>query len=155
MNLRPIVPGHVLVIPEERVATMAELSMEAYIDMWTTVRAVQDVLRRHYADATAFNVAVQDGRAAGQSVPHVHVHILPRTGGDYQRNDDVYTDLETWAPRPAAQIANGINENLVDDGSNNKKGTLHVPADKERRDRTIQEMTEEATLYRKILEEFM
>ena len=77
VNLRPIVPGHVLVMPERIVPTMDELTEEEYVDMWKSVRIVQSALRHKY-DATAFNVAVQDGRAAGQSVPHVHVHILPR-----------------------------------------------------------------------------
>ena len=77
VNLRPIVPGHVLVMPERIVPTMDELTEEEYVDMWKSVRIVQAALRKQY-DATAFNVAVQDGRAAGQSVPHVHVHILPR-----------------------------------------------------------------------------
>lgn len=71
VNLRPIVPGHALVIPSEIVPTMDDLSEEAYLDMWKTVRKVQAALRQHYTTTTAFNVAVQDGRAAGQSVPHV------------------------------------------------------------------------------------
>lgn len=70
VNLRPIVPGHVLIIPQEIAPTMADLSEEAYLDMWRTVRVVQRALVQEY-QATAFNVAVQDGRAAGQSVPHV------------------------------------------------------------------------------------
>ena len=37
---------------------------------------------------------MQDGKEAGQSVPHVHVHILPRIAGDFANNDDVYTHLE-------------------------------------------------------------
>ena len=36
----------------------------------------------------------QDGPAAGQTVPHVHVHCLPRTAGDFANNDDVYGALE-------------------------------------------------------------
>eukprot|EP00977_Amphora_coffeiformis_P006032 scaffold1294_cov167-Amphora_coffeaeformis.AAC.13 len=145
VNLRPIVPGHVLVVPQERVATMAELSLDAYLDMWTTVRTVQAMLRKHYTGVTAFNVAVQDGRAAGQSVPHVHVHILPRTAGDYEENDEIYTDLETWAPRPELQVVT----------KDDKNARLQVPADGERRDRTNQEMAEEATVYRKILSKEM
>ena len=137
VNLRPLVPGHVLVIPHDRVATMAELSEEAYLDMWKTVRVVQSMLKQHYKDTTAFNVAIQDGRAAGQSVPHVHVHILPRQDGDYERNDDIYTDLETWAPREELKV----------------ETKLQVPEDNERRDRTRQEMADEAAVYRAILEE--
>ena len=36
----------------------------------------------------------QDGETAGQSVPHVHVHCLPRRTGDFKRNDDVYDALD-------------------------------------------------------------
>ena len=39
---------------------------------------------------TALTLAVQDGSDAGQTVEHVHVHLLPRRPGDFQKNDDVY-----------------------------------------------------------------
>ena len=39
---------------------------------------------------TALTLAVQDGTDAGQTVEHVHVHLLPRRPGDFQKNDDVY-----------------------------------------------------------------
>ena len=68
-----------------------------------------------------------------------HVHILPRRQGDYQRNDDIYTDLEIWAPRPELQVT---------------QSKLKVPEDGDRRDRTLQEMADEAAVYRKILEEY-
>jgi hypothetical protein len=71
VNLRPIVPGHVLVMSAAVVPTMAELSEEAYLDLWLTVRTIQACLSKEYVGVTAFNVAVQDGRAAGQSVAHV------------------------------------------------------------------------------------
>eukprot|EP00980_Cylindrotheca_fusiformis_P012277 scaffold3001_cov122-Cylindrotheca_fusiformis.AAC.2 len=135
VNLRPIVPGHVLVMPERIVARMEELSQEEYVDMWTTVRTVQKVLKQHYAGTTAFNVAVQDGPAAGQSVPHVHVHILPRQGGDLERNDDIYEELEAWAPR----------EDMI-----KPKTSMDVPDDEDRVDRTSETMAEEAALYKEV-----
>ena len=139
VNLRPIVPGHVLIMPERIVATMEELSDEEYLDLWVAVRRVQKVLQVRYPLTTAFNVAVQDGLAAGQSVPHVHVHILPRSGGDFERNDDVYTELEEWAPR--------------DDLRELKPRTnIDVPDDAERVDRTYEMMEEEAAGYRTIVQ---
>lgn len=137
VNLRPIVPGHVLVISDRVVPTMEELNDEEYVDMWRSVRIVQKMLKQHYQGTTAFNVAVQDGQAAGQSVPHVHVHILPRSGGDYERNDDVYEDLEAWAPRA---------------DQSKPKTSIDVPDDADRKDRTTEQMAEEASVYRKILE---
>ena len=136
VNLRPLVPGHVLVIPHANVPLLADLTDEAYLDLWKTVRVVQAILRLQYPAATAFNVAVQDGRDAGQSVPHAHVHVLPRVAGDYEPNDQIYTDLEEWAPRDRSS-----------------KVKLDVPDDAARRDRTRQEMADEASLYRQIVEQ--
>ena len=133
VNLRPIVPGHVLVVPEPVIPLMEELSDDAYDDLWRTVRVVQRILKKAYPNATAFNVAVQDGLAAGQSVPHVHVHILPRCLGDYERNDDIYGELDTWAPR---------------DELKTNTTQLQVAADNERKDRTPQQMANEAAQYR-------
>ena len=39
------------------------------------------------------DVPLQDGRDAGQTVEHVHVHIIPRRPGDFQRNDDIYDEV--------------------------------------------------------------
>jgi bis(5'-adenosyl)-triphosphatase len=40
---------------------------------------------------------VQDGAAAGQTVPHVHIHILPRKFGDFEKNDEVYDKIDEHA----------------------------------------------------------
>ena len=132
VNLRPIVPGHVLVSPQRVVPLLEDLTEEECMDLFRTVRITQQVLKRHYANSTAFNVAIQDGRAAGQSVPHVHVHVLPRQEGDFERNDDVYDHLNEWAPREELRF----------------KTTLVVADDGDRIDRTRQQMAEEAAMYR-------
>merc|ERR1719215_112806 len=135
VNLRPIVPGHVLVISTRVVQRMDMLSDEEYHDLWQTVRVVQKLVETVHK-STDSNVAVQDGRGAGQSVPHVHVHILPRIAGDFERNDDVYDELQDWAPKDDMR----------------QKQNLDVPNDDQRKDRTAQEMEEEASCYRKALE---
>eukprot|EP00543_Licmophora_paradoxa_P005751 CAMPEP_0202451596 /NCGR_PEP_ID=MMETSP1360-20130828/9997_1 /ASSEMBLY_ACC=CAM_ASM_000848 /TAXON_ID=515479 /ORGANISM="Licmophora paradoxa, Strain CCMP2313" /LENGTH=168 /DNA_ID=CAMNT_0049070201 /DNA_START=206 /DNA_END=713 /DNA_ORIENTATION=+ len=107
VNLRPILPGHVLVSPKRVVPRLRDLDSQEYTDLWLAVREVQNMLEQHYTptkdddkdQVLSFNVAVQDGLGAGQSVPHVHVHLLPRLAGDFERNDDVYDELEQWAPR--------------------------------------------------------
>ena len=135
VNLRPIVPGHCLVMPQRVVPLLEDLTNEEYTDLWNSVRVVQRALKQHYS-CEAFNVAVQDGAAAGQSVPHVHVHLLPRIVGDFQRNDDVYDEIQNWAPR------DNMRQPLPD---------LEVPEDEERKDRTPQQMAEEAAVYRGLL----
>lgn len=96
VNLKPIVPGHVLVLSKRNTPRLNDLLLEEYLDLWSTVRLVSPIIESHYG-AQSLNVAVQDGDAAGQSVPHVHVHILPRRNGDFNRNDDVYDHLENQA----------------------------------------------------------
>lgn len=137
VNLRPIVPGHVLVMSLRVCPLLSDLSTEEYLDLWKSVRIVQNILKKHSTSCEAFNIAVQDGKAAGQSVEHVHVHILPRKPGDYERNDDVYSDIENWAPRDemrAKQVQN-----------------LDVPDDEARKDRTPEKMAEEAEIYRNLI----
>jgi len=139
VNLRPIVPGHVLVIPKRIVPKLSELTNEEYDDLWRSVRIIQNALESHY-HAGGFNVAVQDGKMAGQSVPHVHVHILPRQEGDFERNDDVYDKLEDWAPTRA----------MCEEKQRNKV-ELEVPDDDDRKDRTTQMMEEESSLYKALM----
>ena len=76
VNLKPLVPGHVLVLSADNVTNLTELDDEAHADLWRAARAVHAlVVAAHGAEGA--NVAVQDGACAGQRVPHVHVHILP------------------------------------------------------------------------------
>lgn len=76
VNLKPLVPGHVLVTPRRVAPRLADLSEEEFDDLFRTVRLVQALVERHHG-AEASRLGIQDGPDAGQSVPHVHVHILP------------------------------------------------------------------------------
>ena len=141
VNLRPIVTGHVLVVSTRVVPRLSDLTDDEYDDLWQSVRTVQKKLEGHYS-AGGFNIAIQDGKVSGQSVPHVHVHILPRVQNDFERNDDVYDELQDWAPTEASRLKKL--EGKVD---------LQVPDDEDRRDRTIEEMEMESSAYRALFDE--
>ncbi|KAG9007808.1 hypothetical protein FRB94_001708 [Tulasnella sp. JGI-2019a] len=94
VNLKPIVPGHVLVVPNRVVHRLSDLTHEEVSDLFGSVQKIGGVVEKVYK-ANALTVAVQDGEAAGQSVPHLHVHILPRKWVDFDgHNDRVYPALE-------------------------------------------------------------
>lgn len=96
VNLKPLLPGHVLVCPVRCVPRLSQLSAAETADLFNTVQTVSRTLERVYA-ASALNVAVQDGVEAGQSVPHVHVHIIPRHKGDYDHRgggDQIYDAMD-------------------------------------------------------------
>lgn len=96
VNLKPIVPGHVLVSPLRRVCRFNDMTADETSDLFLTVRRVTKMVERVYG-ATGLNVSVQDGSDAGQSVPHVHAHVLPRKTGDLDEKggmDMIYTMME-------------------------------------------------------------
>ncbi|XP_064397037.1 bis(5'-adenosyl)-triphosphatase-like [Halichondria panicea] len=92
-NKKPVLPGHVLVAPQRHVERFADLTAEEVTDMFGCVHRVAPVLESVFT-STSLSIVIQDGVDAGQTVPHVHVHLLPRRHGDFQRNDDIYDALE-------------------------------------------------------------
>ncbi|KAK6538976.1 hypothetical protein TWF694_010525 [Orbilia ellipsospora] len=94
VNIKPILPGHVLVCPLRVVARYKDMTNEEVVDHALAVQKVAKVIERVYG-TTGATVAIQDGASAGQSVPHVHTHIIPRKLNDFPSIDDVYTHLES------------------------------------------------------------
>jgi diadenosine tetraphosphate (Ap4A) HIT family hydrolase len=77
VNLKPLQVGHVLVCPLRSVDRIQELHDEEINDLAASVLKVRAMLHKEYG-ALGFNIGIQDGKIAGQSVPHVHVHLIPR-----------------------------------------------------------------------------
>jgi len=77
----PVSKGHALVVPRRHVVTIWDMNDDEYIDAFELVRTVKSILAaRHNPDG--FNVGVNSGEAAGQSVWHAHIHVIPRYKGD-------------------------------------------------------------------------
>jgi bis(5'-adenosyl)-triphosphatase len=131
VNLKPVVPGHVLVCPKRVAPRFAELSAAEVADMWTLAQRVGAAVEPHFG-ADSLTLAIQDGPAAGQTVAHVHVHVLPRKAGDFEPNDKVYDAVDDASKElPAAAAAR-------------EGGGDRVDLDKERKPRTAEEMAAEA-----------
>jgi histidine triad (HIT) family protein len=79
LDIRPVFKGHTLIVPREHVPTMVELSDELTVPLFGTARSVAAAVRTAY-DAQGSFVAVNN--VVSQSVPHLHVHVVPRTKGD-------------------------------------------------------------------------
>jgi histidine triad (HIT) family protein len=80
LDVNPLVRGHTLVIPKQDAETLEDLDDggEALFD---TVRRLAPRVA-DAVDAPAYNIGLNNGEAAGQEVPHVHAHIVPRFEGD-------------------------------------------------------------------------
>lgn len=77
----PIVPGHLLVCPKRCVETFEGLSKKEKDALFTLLKNTKTVLKKTF-DAEGFNIAWNEGSLFGQSVPHLHIHVLPRKTGD-------------------------------------------------------------------------
>jgi diadenosine tetraphosphate (Ap4A) HIT family hydrolase len=76
----PSAPGHVLVVPRRHVGRLLDLSEDEFHDLWYLARSQ---MRRIEPDGCeAFTIGVNDGAAAGQTIAHAHLHIIPRRQGD-------------------------------------------------------------------------
>lgn len=85
MDVFPIKRGHTLVIPKTHVAFLHELDDKVRQHLFMVANAVLQAQRSAGIAQGGANLLVNDGKAANQHVPHVHVHILPRDQGDTGR----------------------------------------------------------------------
>ncbi|OGF21406.1 hypothetical protein A2316_03745 [Candidatus Falkowbacteria bacterium RIFOXYB2_FULL_38_15] len=77
----PIVPGHLLICPKRRVATIDELTGAELLALFDLTRILKKSLIKTF-NAEGFNYAWNEGDLAGQNIKHLHLHILPRKKGD-------------------------------------------------------------------------
>lgn len=82
LDISPITPGHTLVVPRAHAASLAELAPEAGAAVFRTAMRIAAALRRTNLQVDGVNLLLSDGAAAGQEVPHVHLHVVPRFPGD-------------------------------------------------------------------------
>lgn len=75
---KPAVPGHVLIIPERHVERFEELSGDEILAIGEMIKTVNGAIRQLYG-TTGYDLVEKNGREAGQTVPHVHFHYLPRS----------------------------------------------------------------------------
>ena len=131
LDINPRRAGHTLVVPVEEKQRLAELSAESRAALMEGVADAQRRLGKVF-DTQDFTVVLHDGPLAGQEVPHVHVHVMPRKPNDFARNDDIYEKLETCEE---------------------EERKARVDADETRKARSEEEMEKEATEIRRAMME--
>ncbi|WP_161622710.1 HIT family protein [Cesiribacter andamanensis] len=92
-NLSPILPGHSLIIPKWHVESLFALTDQQLAEFMQLGRDMARLLGEVFR-TDAFDWAIQEKEAAGQSVPHLHMHVVPRRIGDLPQPGDWYQALE-------------------------------------------------------------
>jgi len=77
----PVSKGHTLVVPKQHVDSLYELPAEHQAALWELVRDARLRLQDEF-EPCGFNIGLNDGAAAGQTIMHMHIHIIPRYTGD-------------------------------------------------------------------------
>ena len=82
LDIRPINPGHTLVIPKAHVASLGQLKAPLNGQLFQVAGKIAAALRTSGIRVEGINVWLADGKAAFQEVPHIHIHVIPRFSGD-------------------------------------------------------------------------
>lgn len=82
MDIKPVTPGHLLVIPSRHAENLAELPPATGRRIFEVAQRLAAALRRTELRCEGVNFFLADGEAAGQEVFHFHLHVLPRFAGD-------------------------------------------------------------------------
>lgn len=78
LDIQPINPGHVLVVPKAHAESLVELSPEDAAQVMRVGQLMDKALRSSGLHCEGVNLFIADGKAAGQEVGHVHLHVFPR-----------------------------------------------------------------------------
>ncbi|KAK8441291.1 Dinucleoside triphosphate hydrolase [Candidozyma auris] len=147
VNIKPLVPGHVLVVPlRTSVLRFGDLTPSESTDYMNSLQLIQGLIRKVYK-ADALNIAIQDGPEAGQSVPHLHTHLIPRYKTDGY-GDGIYQRLEK------TDLAAAYEDFFARKEVFQKEGGFNAPDDASRSPRSAEEMAKEADFLRAELEKY-
>ncbi|KAJ3182304.1 hypothetical protein HDU87_008466 [Geranomyces variabilis] len=136
----------VLVLPRRVVQRFADLSREEVADLFLSAHTIAKKVETQYK-AESLTITIQDGVQAGQTVPHVHVHLIPRRTGDWADNNDIYPEIDekerelaqTLKQQSQTTTTTPIKKKFVDDEN--------------RQQRTPEDMASEAKVLRALFEQ--
>jgi histidine triad (HIT) family protein len=111
LDVQPVNAGHTLVLPRRHVEFLDDLEGEALARMLPLAQRIAAAICETDLRCEGVNLLLADGEAAGQEVPHVHLHVVPRFGGDAFRIDYDWssapdrTELDATAARIRERLA--------------------------------------------------
>jgi diadenosine tetraphosphate (Ap4A) HIT family hydrolase len=79
----PVFPGHILIITKRHISSWFDISSEEKLDMLAMIDSLKKILDSNFKP-DGFNIAINDGIEAGQTILHLHIHLIPRYKDDVQ-----------------------------------------------------------------------
>jgi histidine triad (HIT) family protein len=96
LDVFPASEGHTLVAPKKHFSRFTDMDAESVASLFEATRKITAAIEEAFS-AEGSNIGINDGKVAGQEVPHVHVHVIPRRKGDGGRGikSIVWTEPDT------------------------------------------------------------
>ena len=109
LDITPLADGHIVVVPRAHVATVEALSPDDAAGLFRAVHRLAGPVRSAVG-AAGTTIGINDGAATGQTIPHEHVHIVPRWASDGAGS--IHTIFEHGPRRPVAEVGKAIRKAL-------------------------------------------
>jgi ATP adenylyltransferase len=84
LDIYPVTELHTLIIPHRHVASYFELTEQEQSSLFALLKKHKDKLQKMDSTITGFNMGINDGEDAGQTIFHCHIHLIPRRKGDVE-----------------------------------------------------------------------
>lgn len=82
LDLNPLNDGHVLVVPKVAIERLTDLESEIAAQLFRVAQKILSAIKMADSNCEGANIFLSDGKIAGQDVPHVHLHVVPRNARD-------------------------------------------------------------------------
>jgi len=79
----PASPGHMLIIPNRHVPNYFDCTQDEITELWGLVHIAKELVEKNH-QPDSYNIGINVSKTAGQSVPHTHIHLIPRYKGDVE-----------------------------------------------------------------------
>ena len=110
-NIAPLLPGHSLIVPKRHIESLTKLTDDAIAGLFVFARQATSILMTAF-HGEAFDWSLQDGEQAGQTIPHLHLHIVIRKQGDLTNPGDWYPLVD----KANNTLLDSFNRKPLDDG---------------------------------------
>lgn len=78
----PVTPLHTLIIPKRHILEFTDLTLEEETEFHLILKKAKSSLKTLDSTITGFNIGINEGHSAGQTIMHCHIHLIPRRDGD-------------------------------------------------------------------------
>jgi histidine triad (HIT) family protein len=104
LDVFPASEGHTLVAPKKHFSRFTDMDAESVASLFEAARKITAAVEKAFS-AEGSNIGINDGKVAGQEIPHVHVHVIPRRKGDGGRGikSIVWTEPDTTNLKEVAE----------------------------------------------------